>query len=360
MRSSLPPSLLEAGELLVSSSSPPPSADDAAQFLRGYSAVSTGYELEAEAGLQPVGTHLVGWRDRTPLRPPAERDVETSDSARHGDLYHRCARIGCFVALCLASYVVTRVIAMLNLPTDGRRTWQGGDFAADVGRLCECAVVLAWLTGVDTAGRTRWLVADPSRAFGLILLFVAVSPAFSALNSVPGWDKGLASIAAWAPGALAVLSASSGVGLLMILWLVLYAYRHLSRSAFVAYVATRLCIIAYYGLAYGAALGAYDAGEELRSPTMVSFKPARTVAQQPLTLRTQHHLYIAFVVASFGSFNTLIVRSFLLPLRVVCHHRLTLARFSVAVGPGFGRRGRHLCARRWVVRILPAGRASRL
>ena len=181
-------------------------------------------------------------------------------------MHKRTTRMGVFCAVPLAVYAITRLTARLGrLPVDGRKAFLGGDFAADVPRLLEVAVVVGWLVGVDEPARARWLGA-PRRCLPLVCLALVVSPLFSLLSSVPGLQVDLTDVRAWSSLALS-LFACGGVIICSLLAAQLYtAYFSLRRIELYSYLAQLAAIGAVYGIAVGAAARSYHVNADVRAP----------------------------------------------------------------------------------------------
>lgn len=97
-----------------------------------------------------------------------------------------CAVYGLLAGTLCMGYIFSVVLAGAGLPSDGRRSWQGGDIAADVIHVLQGAVLLGWLTSIDRVSRLQWARRYPRRLGLALLCFAATPPVFSSLNEVPG------------------------------------------------------------------------------------------------------------------------------------------------------------------------------
>ena len=149
----------------------------------------------------------------------------------------------------------------------------------------QSGIALGWLVGADSEHRWRWMRGVRHRAPLFLVLFFAVGPAFSALNSVPTLSvMSLADLHRWGASAWAAVAIGGAFVAAALAWHVRHAVRTLPRGACAGYLVTRAAIFAFLGGATSAAARAFAAGSELRSAHL-------------------HHLFIAWAIAACGAFN---------------------------------------------------------
>ena len=110
------------------------------------------------------------------------------------DAMDRSAVYGLLAGVFCGGYLFAVLLAQAGLPSDGRRSWQGGDIAADVIHLLQGAVLLGWLTGIDRESRLQWARRYPRRLALALLCFAATLPVFSSLNEVKGLQFSIAGV----------------------------------------------------------------------------------------------------------------------------------------------------------------------
>ncbi len=195
-------------------------------------------------------------------------------------------RVGGFIAFVLCGYLFNRVLAVGYLPTDARRVWKASDMAVDLVPTCIFSVALAWLVRVNDAARCGSLYEGKIKTSVIALVFLATGPVFSGLGNIPGWS------------AISVSSASSAalpVSLIVVLVIVglvgtaavLVTFKAMyDEDLATTYIVTQLAVMGLFVVSYAVANAAYT--NSAGNPKAQFYIPH------------MHHLYIGFLVASFG------------------------------------------------------------
>ena len=156
----------------------------------------------------------------------------------------------------------------------------GGTVAGDLYHILVMGTVLAYLTGLHTAARFRWLWRRPQYA----AVFLGTCPVFAAIGLIPGLQVSLATIAQWGPLAWIVMLCCAFAILGVVAWHARHALRALPRRERLAYLASRLAVcFAFFGMWF-------------------LYKVSRP-GRKGLEEMHLHHWAIGFLIAIWGAFN---------------------------------------------------------
>ena len=191
----------------------------------------------------------------TPARTTWDTDAKPSQRRtrrrRRRPTPRAAQRMGLYAtwfALMLAGWLLSKAWCAAGIPGDCSTN---GDFTSagvigDVLALLIFSTVLAWFTNLSKPSRFWKLFS--ARRWYFFVLYIVVAPAWSALGNIPGFSLSLsgggfsnASVAV-----LALLTVLAIVALLIVVWHVVYAWRHFPRAEFTAYTVSRVLVVAYF------------------------------------------------------------------------------------------------------------------
>lgn len=231
--------------------------------------------------LVPDGEHLaekVLSRRRTTLfKAPAMGAMDVHGHRIPGSQY---IALGVWMALLMVEYAIVRVSCKFGFPQDCQQERNYVIVMQDYQYLVFMGFVLAIITGIHWPDRFQYVFSfrlPQLRGLWFVALFLATGPVWGLLDHIPGLNN--FSLTGSQPGHVVTLSVLALGALALVAWHVHEAWRFNSTGGFIAYVLSRICLVAFYSVYFVLS----------RADKDISFH--------------LHHYAVGFLAASLAEFN---------------------------------------------------------